>query len=284
MIACGPAFFAAPFSGVLDPYTSGLWFAGGIKRMLTSWTGNLLRVRRSSDNTEQDIGYLSDGTLDITSLATFVGSNSAFIVKVYDQSGGGNDFGQATSGNQPRIVNAGTYDGFMRWDGTDDSLASVNTSPTVAAMSAAGRYTQRSLVANPNSQSVFTQGNLGSASHNSWGYQYQGNTTHMMGYNFTGTNETRNSYNNAVTTEVADLLAFDRAASGTARVAQYRNGAGPTSPVASASGTTTGNFTAETIFIGSYAASAQPNPMNGKWFAIWSNSQASNGVAISAAL
>lgn len=105
-------FGSAAVPLALDSYTAGLFAALGITRLLTSYTGALLRVRRSSDNTEQDIGYTAGAvTLDTVALAAFVGSGSGFITKWYDQSGSGNHFVQATTANQPRIVNAGTYDG-----------------------------------------------------------------------------------------------------------------------------------------------------------------------------
>jgi hypothetical protein len=79
-----------------------------IRRLRTGYTGSLIRVRRSSDNTEQDIGYGGDNYLDQSALTTFVGANSGFITKIYDQSGNTRDLAQSTSGNQPRIINAGT--------------------------------------------------------------------------------------------------------------------------------------------------------------------------------
>jgi hypothetical protein len=80
-----------------------------------------IRVRRSSDNAEQDIGFVG-GNLDTASLATFVGSNSAYVTTFYDQTGGGFNAVQATAANQPRIVNAGTIDGSLIFDGANDAL------------------------------------------------------------------------------------------------------------------------------------------------------------------
>lgn len=68
---------------------------------------NCLRVRRSSDNTEQDIGFISN-YLDTASLLSFVGANNGFVVKWYDQSGNGNDLTQTTAGSQPQIVTSGS--------------------------------------------------------------------------------------------------------------------------------------------------------------------------------
>lgn len=69
-----------------------------------------IRVRRDSDNAEQNIGFTSEGYLDTASLKTFVGANSGYVVTWYDQSGNGNDATQSTASNQPRIVNAGTVE------------------------------------------------------------------------------------------------------------------------------------------------------------------------------
>ena len=74
---------------------------------LSSTATNSLRVRRSSDNAEQDIGFVSD-TLDTASLLTFVGSNDGFVTTYYDQSGNSSNFTQASASNQPMIVKAGT--------------------------------------------------------------------------------------------------------------------------------------------------------------------------------
>ena len=73
---------------------------------LSSTATNSLRVRRSSDNAEQDIGFVSD-TLDTASLLTFVGSNDGFVTTYYDQSGNSSNFTQTSASNQPMIVNAG---------------------------------------------------------------------------------------------------------------------------------------------------------------------------------
>ena len=49
-------------------------------RKLSSSATNAIRVRRSNDNSETDIGFVGEA-LDTTSLTSFVGANSAYIVK-----------------------------------------------------------------------------------------------------------------------------------------------------------------------------------------------------------
>lgn len=97
------------FKGILDTVTSAT-VAYSVRKLSSTYTGNCYRVRRSSDNTEQDIGFLSNGNLDTAALKTFVGANNGFVTKWYDQSGNGNDMSQTTSANQPRVVLSGVLD------------------------------------------------------------------------------------------------------------------------------------------------------------------------------
>lgn len=79
-------------------------------RRVISGASLSIRVRRSSDNAQQDIGFSGD-ELDVSSLLSFAGAGNAFIVQFYDQTGGGIHLAQSTAARQPRIVNAGSYDG-----------------------------------------------------------------------------------------------------------------------------------------------------------------------------
>ena len=92
----------------LDSLTAGAAYS--VRRLRTAYTGPLMRVRRSSDNTEQDIGYGGDGWLDEAALLSFVGAGSGYVKTWYDQSGNSRDVSQATTANQPRIVNAGVLE------------------------------------------------------------------------------------------------------------------------------------------------------------------------------
>lgn len=92
---------------LLDTYT-GAAAAYSLRLLRTAYTGNAIRVRRSSDNTEQDIGFNLSGSLDTTALTTFVGANNAFVTTWYDQSGNGRNATQSTAANQPQIVSSGT--------------------------------------------------------------------------------------------------------------------------------------------------------------------------------
>lgn len=82
--------------------------AYSLRRLRDNYAGSAIRVRRSSDNTEQDIAFDNNGNLDENSLTTFVGANNGFVTKWYDQSGNAKDFEQTTASYQPQIVSSGT--------------------------------------------------------------------------------------------------------------------------------------------------------------------------------
>jgi len=77
--------------------------------MRAAYTGFCIRVRRSSDNTERNIGFVGN-VIDTADLLAFVGAGNGFVVTKYDQSVNGFNATQATAANQPRIVSAGVLD------------------------------------------------------------------------------------------------------------------------------------------------------------------------------
>jgi hypothetical protein len=115
----------------LDTYINSLTAYSTVK-ISSSYLGNLLRVRRSSDNQELDIPYNGSNVLDETILASFVGANDAYVTKWYDQSGNGFDQSQVQALYQPKIVNAGTIlkeNGRVNvlFDGVDDTMTTTRT-------------------------------------------------------------------------------------------------------------------------------------------------------------
>lgn len=126
--------FQSPASYLLDVYTSA-FAAFSIRKLNSTYTGNAIKVRRSSDNVEQDIGFNSDGYIDTDALNTFISSNSGFVVTWYDQSGNARNLTQTSATKQPRIVNAGALDilggkAALLFDGSNDNLISAGETIT----------------------------------------------------------------------------------------------------------------------------------------------------------
>jgi|GEM_PF-4963844 len=92
----------------VDPVSNVPFTAYSLRKAVSSYTGPAIRVRRSSDDTEQDINFTTANELDTAALTTFVGAgNDGFVTTWYDQAGSNNMI-QPTAANQPRIVIGGT--------------------------------------------------------------------------------------------------------------------------------------------------------------------------------
>lgn len=97
------------FTGILDSLpTSAAAFS--VRRLRAAYTGPLLRLRRSTDNVQQDIGFTIGGNLDKAAVTSFCGSASCFVFSWYDQSVSGRTLTRTTAGVQPRLVNSGTLE------------------------------------------------------------------------------------------------------------------------------------------------------------------------------
>lgn len=99
-----------PVSGsvplLLDAY-SGAVVAFSLRKLSSTYSGSCIRVRRSSDNSEQNIDFVSN-VLDTASLLSFVGSGNGFVTTWYDQSGNNRNAVQSSAVYQNKIVNNGS--------------------------------------------------------------------------------------------------------------------------------------------------------------------------------
>jgi len=98
---------APAFDYLLDDY-SGATAAYSLRLLRSGYSGSAIRVRRSNDNEEQDIGFRNN-ELDTSTLETFAAGSDCFVTTWYDQSeGGGDNATQGTASRQPKIVSNGT--------------------------------------------------------------------------------------------------------------------------------------------------------------------------------
>lgn len=120
---------------LLDTY-SGAAAAYSLRLLRTAYSGNAIKVRRASDNTEQDIGFRAGAggkILDTTTLESFCSGTDGFITTWYDQSGNANNLIQETASSQPKIVSEGstiTEGGkpTLEFDGSNDFMESGSIS------------------------------------------------------------------------------------------------------------------------------------------------------------
>lgn len=156
------------FVGPLDAYTANLAAPWSVaRRLLSSYTGSLITVRRSSDNSETSIGYLASGNLDTVSLLSFAGSGDAFVKTVKNQTGGA-DFTQTTAAAQPTIVSGG-------------SLITLNSKP--AMLFGVDKYLESTQ--SGGGAAAWTNYMVGSTGALTLGYQY----TRFLSASSTGVND-----------------------------------------------------------------------------------------------
>lgn len=116
LLLCGLVFFGFHLTkaqNTLDlaglTSSTPAYVAVSMRKLSSTYNGNAIQVRRSSDNATQNIGFIA-GELDVTALNTFIGSNNGYVSIWYDQSGNGRNLSQPNAINQPRIVNGGVLD------------------------------------------------------------------------------------------------------------------------------------------------------------------------------
>ncbi len=122
-IGIGTAFAQKIKSYPLDGINAAAAFF--LRKPYSGFSGNLIKIRRSSDNTEQDFGLKGD-ILDIDAIDSFLdnGTDIGYVTTMYDVTGNNNHLLQSNTDYQPRIIYPGKvdnvfYNGFMTnslWD------------------------------------------------------------------------------------------------------------------------------------------------------------------------
>lgn len=134
-----------------------------VRKVNPAYNGPCMRVRRSSDNAEQDIYFTNAGNLDTASLQLFTGSHNAFVTKWYDQSLNAYHVEQNNSFLQPQIVSGGSIllsdNGLPAITFTDDFLQNSNLqiTPSFSSLTVAATT---SLIQDENNNYIFNQGSF----------------------------------------------------------------------------------------------------------------------------
>lgn len=93
-------------TAILDGYTTNLDIALGPVLLVPNYAGNCIRIRRSSDNAEQDIGF-NGIHLDTAAINSFCSGTNGFVKTWYSQTGSYNAT-QAATASQPKIYDSST--------------------------------------------------------------------------------------------------------------------------------------------------------------------------------
>lgn len=107
------------------PGAIGAW---SLRLLSNTYSGRAIRVRRASDNAEQNIGFDALGNLDTTALTAFCTGTNGFVTTWFDQSGNNKNGLQTSAISQPKIYDSVTgvltQNGkpTVSFDGSDDFL------------------------------------------------------------------------------------------------------------------------------------------------------------------
>ena len=120
----------ANYTPSLLNFYGGAAAAYSLRKLDSLYSGSAVRVRRASDNAEQDIAF-ANNELDTATLETFASGTDAFVTTWYDQSGNGNDATQTTASAQPKIVSSGSTilengKAAIQYDGVDDKVIATS--------------------------------------------------------------------------------------------------------------------------------------------------------------
>src|SRR5690606_29901701 len=107
--------------------SSTIYGAWGLRQLVSTYTGAIVRIRDTSDNSEQDVGFDENGDLD-----SFTVTGDAVVVRLYDQSGNGADLYNGTASGQPTLLAGVTPAGgyAIKFDGSDDFLGDATLGTT----------------------------------------------------------------------------------------------------------------------------------------------------------
>lgn len=267
------------FTGAMDPFTFP-WRAYSLRRLLSVYTGPLVQVRRSSDDTTLDIGFDLDGDLDTAALTAFVGANNGFVTRWYDQSGSGAHLEQGTTTAQPSIVTAGVVnllDGLpcVTFDGTNDWLTVAS-----AGLYAAGAATMAIVFSGASAANSVVVGESNNAG---GGALYRLMRSSTAAWNTQATNNTGSMWANSVSGDTTFDAAQHQAffADSGSQINTWRDGAPKHVALAA---TRSGVTTLSNLSLGAHLNGGTPaNFLNGKVqeLVLWTSNQSVDRTGIS---
>ena len=177
---------------------SGAAAAYSLRNLSTSYSGNVVDVRRSSDDTEASF---TAAEVAGSTMVDWVGvGNDGHVTKWYDQSGNDNHAVQATPASQPKIVEGGTlvtdglkFDGGQFMTTTDYAVSLSQNSASVFSVTNAtsgGYILTEADVAGSSSNFIYGGAALGETlwvNSTSFGSSFS-TTKAVNGFDFDGTN------------------------------------------------------------------------------------------------
>lgn len=100
------------FSDVVPSGTAAAVGLYGTGACIAGWTGNLFDLTLSNGSTTKTFAVYRDGLPNLADINQFIGTDTGFVTKLYDQSGNTNNAVQATVANAPYLDTTRVQNGF----------------------------------------------------------------------------------------------------------------------------------------------------------------------------
>ena len=199
-----PFGFMAPLGDLLlDQYGDDIGVALSLRKLRSVYAGPSIRISRASDSQEQDV-YFSGEDLDTGAINTFCSGTTCKVVKFYDQSGNGNDFGDD---NGPLIYSSSaviTSRGLPTLDFRNSASEALHYSGSTG-YAYSGSYSIYTVVSGNTASQTYMFGSSGLGSRPAVIANYTGNSLEWY-------NTARQTFvSSPSTTEVQQLSAIHRA-------------------------------------------------------------------------
>jgi hypothetical protein len=129
-----------PSTYLLDQFP-GATLGYSVRKLRDAYTGYAFEVRRSSDNATTNIGFVGED-LDTTALTTFLGANTGYITRWYNQAASPiteSDFRQSTALLQPTLtIDGGQY--YVTWNASLQTKMNTLATNGLKAINANGSF------------------------------------------------------------------------------------------------------------------------------------------------
>jgi hypothetical protein len=105
LLAGQQAYFTVPTPRfTLDRVSATPLAAYGLRQLRSGYTGPAFIVRATNTGASTNISFLTDGTLDLTTLQQLCVGTTCYITTWYDQTGNGYTMSQSTTSLQPQLL------------------------------------------------------------------------------------------------------------------------------------------------------------------------------------
>jgi hypothetical protein len=254
MIINSYAFASASNGPYLDSLAVQPRAAHGLRKLISTAT-LCMRVRNRTTGVETDIGFSGD-KVDVAAIEATHTGQYVDVTKLYDQTGNGYHFAQATVARMPNIVAVGGYQGALKFAGSDMASAALPMGTPYW-----GVYTRHNFSAIATRVFIELSANASGANTQA-AFLYAAATNRMYMYSQNGSAAARQMWANCFIGIAQRTYLFNRSVVGTGEFTARESSTAQTLTSSGGSTEQTGNFNSYLVSLGARADGSLPAVMD----------------------